>query len=145
MSRLWPLADMRWCAAHVRFRGYGAHHMTSFWQVITRPSRSQRAFVPSTMNPSPKPSDRTEETAEGASVMTIESIIRRRAFRDGFYDGRQGCPMRRLATRKARWLYALGRIFANVAPTNVQVYEQRHATAAAVAAFSAMPVRYIAR
>ena len=77
--------------------------------------------------------------------MTIESIIRRRAFRDGFYDGRQGCPMRRLATRKARWLYALGRIFANVAPTNVQVYEQRHATEAAVAAFSAMPVRYMAR
>ena len=37
--------------------------------------------------------------------MTVESIIRRRAFRDGFYDGRQGCPMRRLATRKARWLY----------------------------------------
>jgi transposase len=82
---------------------------------------------------------------KGASVMTIESIIRRRAFRDGFYDGRQGCPMRRLATRKARWLYALGRIFANVAPTNVQVYEQRHATEAAVAAFSAMPVRYMAR
>ena len=41
--------------------------------------------------------------------------------------------MRRLATRKARWLYALGRIFANVAPTNLQVYEQRHATEAAVA------------
>ena len=80
-----------------------------------------------------------------ASVMTIESIIRRRAFRDGFYDGRQGCPMRRLATRKARWLYALGRIFANVAPTNVQVYEQRHATEAAVAAFRAMPVRYMTR
>jgi hypothetical protein len=78
-------------------------------------------------------------------VMTIESIIRRRAFRDGFYDGRQGCPMRRLATRKARWLYALGRIFANLAPTNLQVYEQRHATEAAVAAFRAMPVRYMAR
>ncbi|MGA7334825.1 MAG: hypothetical protein WBX77_24295 [Pseudolabrys sp.] len=77
--------------------------------------------------------------------MTIESIIRRRAFRDGFYDGRQGCPMRRLATRKARWLYALGRIFANVAPTNLQVYEQRHATEAAVAAFRAIPVRYMAR
>jgi transposase len=80
-----------------------------------------------------------------ASIMTIESIIRRRAFRDGFYDGRQGCPMRRLATRKARWLYALGRIFANVAPTNLQVYEQRHATEAAVAAFRAMPARYMAR
>ncbi len=53
--------------------------------------------------------------------------------------------MRRLTTRKARWLYALGRIFANVAPTNMQVYEQRHATEAAVAAFSAMPVRYMAR
>jgi hypothetical protein len=77
--------------------------------------------------------------------MTIEAIIRRRAFRDGFYDGRQGCPMRRLATRKTRWLYALGRIFANVAPTNLQVYEQRHATEAAVAAFRAMPVRYMAR
>ena len=74
--------------------------------------------------------------------MTIESIIRRRAFRDGFYDGRQGCPMRRLATRKARWLYALGRIFANLAPTNLQVYEQRRATEAAIAAFKAMPVRY---
>ena len=53
--------------------------------------------------------------------------------------------MRRLATRKARWLYALGRIFANVAPTNLQVYEQRHATEAAVAAFRAIPVRYMAR
>ena len=74
--------------------------------------------------------------------MTIESIIRRRAFRDGFCDGRQGFSMRRLATRKARWLYALGRIFANVAPTNVQIYEQRHVTEAAVAAFAAMPVRY---
>ena len=119
--------------------------MPRFWQGITRPSRSQRAFVPSTMNPSPKSSDRTEEITEGASVMTIEAIIRRRAFRDGFYDGRQGCPMRRLATRKARWLYALGRIFANLAPTNLQVYEQRHATEAAVAAFKAMPVRYMAR
>ena len=39
--------------------------------------------------------------------MTIESIIRRRAFRDGFCDGRQEYPARRLATRKARWLYAL--------------------------------------
>jgi transposase len=78
-------------------------------------------------------------------TMTIESIIRRRAFRDGFYDGRQGCPMRRLATRKTRWLYALGRIFANVAPTDLQVYEQRHATEAAVAAFRAMPVRCMAR
>ncbi len=74
--------------------------------------------------------------------MTVESIIRRRAFREGFYDGRQGWPMRRLVTRKARWLYALGRIFANVAPTNVQVYEQHHITKAAVAAFAAMPVRY---
>jgi hypothetical protein len=53
--------------------------------------------------------------------------------------------MRRLATRKARWLYALGRIFANLAPTNLQVYEQRHATEAAVAAFRAIPVRYMAR
>ena len=77
--------------------------------------------------------------------MTVESIIRRRAFRDGFYDGRHGCPMRRLATRKARWLYALGRIFANVAPINVQLYEQRHVTEAAVAAFRAMPVRNIGR
>ena len=77
--------------------------------------------------------------------MTIESIIRRRAFRDGFYDGRQGCPMRCLASRKARWLYALGRIFANVAPADIQVYEQRQATAAAVAAFRAIPVRYSAR
>jgi hypothetical protein len=50
--------------------------------------------------------------------------------------------MRRLATRKARWLYALGRIFANIAPTNLQIYEQRHVTEAAVAAFAAMPVRY---
>lgn len=74
--------------------------------------------------------------------MTIESIIRRRTFRDGFHDGRQGCPMRRLATRKARWLYALGRIFANVVPNNVQIYEQGHVTSAAVAAFAAMPVRY---
>ena len=74
--------------------------------------------------------------------MTIESIIRRRAFREGFYDGRQGCPMRRLATRKARWLYALGRIFANVAPANVPIYEQSHVTEAAVAAFATMPVRY---
>ena len=78
---------------------------------------------------------------ERAFVMTIESIIRRRAFRDGFYDGRQGWPMRRLRTRRARWLYALGRIFANVAPINMQVYEQRHVTEAAVAAFAAMPVR----
>jgi hypothetical protein len=76
--------------------------------------------------------------------MTIESIIRRRAFRDGLYDGRMGWPMRCLATRKARWLYALGRIFANVAPTNVQIYEQRHVTDAAVAAFAAMPARYLA-
>ena len=53
--------------------------------------------------------------------------------------------MRCLATRKARWLYALGRIFANVAPADIQVYEQRHATAAAVAAFRAIPVRYAAR
>ena len=97
------------------------------------------------MNPSPKSGDKTEEITDGASVMAIESIIRRRAFRDGFHDGRQGCPMRRLATRKARWLYALGRIFANVAPTNLQVYEQRLATEAAVAAFRAMPVRYMAR
>jgi hypothetical protein len=74
--------------------------------------------------------------------MTIESIIRRRAFRDGFHDGRQSCPMRRHVTRKARWLYALGRIFANVAPTEVRIYEQRHVTAAAVAAFAAMPVRF---
>jgi hypothetical protein len=74
--------------------------------------------------------------------MTIESIIRRRAFRDGFHDGRHGCSMRRLATRKARWLYALGRIFANVAPINVRVYEQRRVTEAAIAAFAAMPVRY---
>jgi transposase len=98
--------------------------MPRFWRGITRPSVSRRALN---------------------SIMTIESIIRRRAFRDGFYDGRQGCSMRRLATRKARWLYALGRIFANVAPTNLQVYEQRHATEAAVAAFRAMPVRYMAR
>ncbi len=74
--------------------------------------------------------------------MTIESIIRRRAFRDGFHDGRHGCPMRRLATRKARWLYALGRIFANIAPSGVQIYEHRHVSEAAVAAFAAMPVRY---
>lgn len=74
--------------------------------------------------------------------MTIESIIRRRAFRDGFHDGRQNCPMRRRPTRKARWLYALGRIFANVAPTGVRIYEQRHATEVAVAAFASMPVRY---
>jgi hypothetical protein len=74
--------------------------------------------------------------------MTIESIIRRRAFRDGFHDGRQGCPMRRLATRKARWLYALGRIFANVAPANMQIDENSHVTEAAVTAFAAMPVRY---
>ena len=96
--------------------------MPRFWRGITRSSQPRRASKPG---------------------MTIESIIRRRAFRDGFYDGRQGCPMRRLATRKARWLYALGRIFANVAPTNLQVYEQRHATEAAVAAFRAMPPRYI--
>ena len=96
--------------------------MPRFWRAITRLSQSQRALN---------------------SVMKIESIIRRRAFRDGFYDGRQGCPIRRLATRKARWLYALGRIFANVAPTNLQVYEQRHTTEAAVAAFRSMPVRYI--
>jgi hypothetical protein len=76
--------------------------------------------------------------------MTIESIIRRRAFRDGFHDGRHGCPMRRLASCKARWLYALGRIFANVAPTNLQIYEQRHVSKAAVAAFAAMPARYLA-
>jgi hypothetical protein len=81
---------------------------------------------------------------ESASVMTIESIIRRGAFRAGFYDGRQGCPMRRLATSKARWLYALGRIFANLAPTSLQVYEQRDATEAAVAVFRAMPARYFA-
>jgi hypothetical protein len=74
--------------------------------------------------------------------MTIESIIRRRAFRDGFHDGRQSCPMRSRATGKARWLYALGRIFANVAPTNVRIYGQRHVAEAAVAAFAAMPVRY---
>jgi len=49
----------------------------------------------------------------------------------------------RPATRKARWLYALGRIFANVAPTNLQVYEQRHATEAAIAAFRSMAPRYI--
>ena len=96
--------------------------MPRFWRGITRPSQPRRALK---------------------SGMTIESIIRRRAFRDGFYDGRQGCPMRRLATHKARWLYALGRIFANVAPTNLQVYEQRHATEAAVAAFRSMPPRYI--
>jgi len=74
--------------------------------------------------------------------MTIESIIRRRTFRDGFHDGRQGCPMRRLTTRKARWLYALGRIFANVAPTNMQIYEHGHVSDAAVVAFAAMPVRH---
>src|SRR5262249_44073919 len=105
------------------------HQMARFWRGITRPRRSQRAL----------------NCYGKGIVMTIESIIRRRAFRDGFYDGRQGCPMRRLATRKARWLYALGRIFANVAPTNLQVYEQRHATEAAVAAFRAMPVRCMAR
>ena len=38
--------------------------------------------------------------------MTIESIIRRRAFRDGFSSGRQGFPLRP-ATRKASWLYAV--------------------------------------
>jgi hypothetical protein len=99
------------------------------------------------MNLSPMSGDRTERLSvtERASVMTIESIIRRRAFRDGFHDGRQGCPMRRLASRKARWLYALGRMFANVAPANLQVYEQRHATEAAVAAFRAMPARYFAQ
>ena len=74
--------------------------------------------------------------------MTIESILRRRAFRDGFHDGRRGCPMRRLATRRARWLYALGRIFANVAPADVRIYERRQVTEAAVAAFAAMPARY---
>jgi hypothetical protein len=74
--------------------------------------------------------------------MTVESILRRRAFRDGFHDGRQSCPMRRCATAKARWLYALGRIYANVAPTDVRVYEQRHVNEAAIAAFAAMPVRY---
>ena len=92
-----------------------------------------------------KRQNRKDHLLRKGLVMTIESIIRRRAFRDGFYDGRQGCPMRRLATRKARWLYALGRIFANVAPTNLQVYEHRHATEAAVAAFRAIPVRYMAR
>ena len=50
--------------------------------------------------------------------------------------------MRSCATRKARWLYALGRIFANVAPNDVQIYEQRHVSEAAVAAFAAMSVRY---
>jgi hypothetical protein len=78
----------------------------------------------------------------GTPAMTIGSILRRRAFRDGFHDGRRGCTMRRLATRRARWLYALGRIFANVAPADVRIYEGRQVTEAAVAAFAAMPVRY---
>lgn len=52
--------------------------------------------------------------------------------------------MRRLSNRKARWLYVLGRIFANVAPTNVRIYEQHHVTEAAISAFAAMPVRYLA-
>ena len=79
---------------------------------------------------------------KGTPAMTIESILRRRAFRDGFHDGRRGCPMRRLATRRARWLYALGRIFANVAPAEMRIYERRQVTEAAVAAFAAMPARY---
>jgi hypothetical protein len=89
-----------------------------------------------------KRQNRKDACTERAPVMTIKSIIRRRAFRDGFHDGRQSRPMRRHTTRRARWLYALGRIFANIAPTDMRIHEQCHVTEAVAAAFAAMPVRY---
>ena len=128
------------------FGGKVAPEIAAFPALSLRMAANARsAKVAFTLNLSPSSSDKTKGhlLSKGASVMTIESIIRRRAFRDGFHDGRHGCSMRRLATCKARWLYALGRIFANVAPINVQIYEQRHVSKAAVAAFAAMPARYL--
>lgn len=57
---------------------------------------------------------------------SLASILRRRAFRDGFKDGKQGKPMRQHTEKRRRYLYALGRMFANATPRNVRVYEQRN-------------------
>lgn len=63
----------------------------------------------------------------------MESILRRRAFRDGYHDGKHGLAMRRLPDRRHRYHYALGRLFANFTPPSVRLFEQRHVCPEALA------------
>ena len=63
----------------------------------------------------------------------LETLLRRRAFRDGYHDGKQARAMRAFPTRRERYHYALGRIFANLTPPNVRLYEQRQVTPEALA------------
>lgn len=67
----------------------------------------------------------------------MNEIIRRRAFRDGYHDGKRGRPMRRMPTPRERRLYALGRIFANCTSANVRLFEQRRVTEDALHSFAA--------
>lgn len=64
------------------------------------------------------------------------TILRRRAFRDGYSDGKKGKPMRRQANKRLRWLYALGRMFANCTAPDVRLYEQRNVNMHAVTLFA---------
>jgi hypothetical protein len=55
----------------------------------------------------------------------MQHLLRRRAFRDGYHDGKRGNAMRRLTERRDRYHYALGRIFANLTPRHVRIFNQR--------------------
>ena len=63
----------------------------------------------------------------------METILKRRAFRDGYHDGKHGNPMRRCENTRDRYHYALGRIFANLTPANVRLVEQSQVTPEALA------------
>ena len=65
--------------------------------------------------------------------MDLQTILRRRAFRDGYHDGKHGVPMRRYLRPRWRYYYALGRIFANTTPDSVRIFEQRQVTPEALA------------
>jgi hypothetical protein len=42
-ARFWPLADIGWCTAHVRFRGQSGHSQAFVqWVAVNRPSSKQR-------------------------------------------------------------------------------------------------------
>jgi hypothetical protein len=64
--------------------------------------------------------------------MHLASVLRRRAFRDGYSDGKRGRTMRRLTERRERYHYALGRIFANLTPAHVRIFNQRQVTTEAL-------------